>query len=93
MTFRQALELGAHVREGESASFVVYAGSCTVEDATGSDDAEDATREVRYLKTYPVFNVEQIDGLPAHYTARAAEAPNPDARIAGAERFAARTGA
>jgi antirestriction protein ArdC len=91
MTFRQALELGAHVRKGETGSLVVYAGSMTVEDENAETESEQ--RRVRYLKGYSVFNIEQIEGLPAKYTAQAVPAPNPEARIAEAERFAARTGA
>src|ERR1019366_4252333 len=93
MTFRQALELGAHVRKGETGSPVVYASSFTAEDGDESDGGETVERQVRYLKSYTVFNVEQIEGLPAQYTAQAAPVPNPEARIAAGERFAAGTGA
>jgi len=51
-------------------------------------------RTIPFLKAYTVFNVEQIDGLPAHYLARAEEAQaNPDEQIAAAEAFVAATGA
>ena len=67
MTFKQALELGAHVRKGETGSLVVYADRIT---RTETDEkGEDAEREIPFMKGYTVFNVEQIDGLPAHYTA------------------------
>src|SRR6201987_3087066 len=63
MTFRQALELDAHVRKGEQGSLVVYANSIT---RTEQDEksGEDVEREIPYMKGYTVFNVEQIDGLP-----------------------------
>jgi antirestriction protein ArdC len=63
MTFRQALELDAHVRKGEKGSLVVYANSIT---RTEHDDktGENTEREIPYMKGYTVFNVEQIDGLP-----------------------------
>jgi antirestriction protein ArdC len=93
MTFRQAIELGGHVRKGETGSPVVYANSLTVEDADADDEGATERRQVRYLKSYTVFNVEQIDGLPAHYTAQALPQPNPETRIAAGERFAMRTGA
>jgi len=92
MTFRQAIELGAHVRKGETGSPVVYASSFTAEDGDESD-GETAERQVRYLKSYTVFNVEQIDGLPAHFAAQSTPTPNPESRIAAGERFAAATGA
>jgi len=45
------------------------------------------------MKGYSVFNVEQIDGLPAHYTATHPPRLNPEQRIAQAEGFFAATGA
>jgi hypothetical protein len=44
-------------------------------------------REIPFLKGYTVFNVEQIDGLPAVYSAKAAPQLDPVARIERAERF------
>src|ERR1017187_9015194 len=41
MTFRQASELGAHVRKGEKGSLVVYANSITrTEPAEGGEESE-----------------------------------------------------
>ncbi len=39
------------------------------------------------MKGYTVFNVDQIEGLPAHYYAAAAGTENPDERIARADAF------
>ncbi len=81
MTFKQALELGGCVRKGEKGSPVVYANTITrteTDDATG----DDVDRSIPFLKAYTVFNIEQIDGLPAHYYARAESSENPDQRIA-----------
>lgn len=92
MTFKQALELGGAVRKGEKGSPVVYANTLTrteTDDATG----EDAEVSIPFLKGYTVFNVEQIDGLPAHFYAPANAHPNPDQPIEHAERFFAATGA
>ena len=71
MTFRQAIELNAHVRKGEKGSLVVYANAIT---RTEHDDetGEDVEREIPYMKGYTVFNVEQIEGLPENYYAKAA---------------------
>ena len=63
MTFKQALELNAHVRKGEKGSLVVYANSIARTEHDDDTD-EDIEREVPFLKGYTVFNVEQIDGLP-----------------------------
>ncbi len=90
MTFKQAIELGGHVRKGEKGSPVVYADTMRrteTDEATG-DEAE---RAIPFLKAYTVFNVEQIDGLPAHFHAPAQRHLNPDARITVAEAFFAET--
>ena len=63
MTYRQAQALGAQVRKGERGAAVVYYGdsSKTVRDEASGEDREQA---FRFLKTYTVFNVAQIDSLP-----------------------------
>ena len=50
-------------------------------------------REIPYMKGYTVFNVEQIDGLPEIYYAKAAPTRDPVARIDHAEKFFASMGA
>lgn len=90
MTFRQALELGGHVRKGEKGSPVVYAN--TIVKTEEGDNGEDEERAIPFLKAYTVFNVDQIDDLPAHYYAVANTEPNPDQRIAHAEDFFGATG-
>ncbi|WP_409562658.1 ArdC family protein [Hyphomicrobium sp. MC8b] len=93
MTFRQALALEAHVRKGEKGSLVVYANKITrtEQDANG-DDYE---LEIPFLKGYTVFNVEQIEGLPAHYYAKQEPAAPITAvdRVAHADTFLESTGA
>jgi antirestriction protein ArdC len=90
MTFKQALELGGAVRKGEKAAPVVYADTMV---KTGLDErtGKDEERTIPFMKAYSVFNVEQIDGLPDHYYARACSAENPETRITRAERFFAAT--
>jgi antirestriction protein ArdC len=91
MTFKQALELDAHVRKGEHGSLVVYANSITKTET--NEKGEDTEREIPFLKGYTVFNVEQIEGLPAHYYAKP-ENPLPlSERIDSADRFMTATGA
>jgi antirestriction protein ArdC len=92
LTFKQAIELGGHVKKGESGELVVYANSITrtETDAKG----EEVEREIPFMKGYTVFNAEQCEDLPAHYTAKA-EPPalTPLQRIDAADRFFAATGA
>jgi antirestriction protein ArdC len=92
LTFKQAIELGGAVRKGEHGELVVYADRIrrTETDAKG----EEVEKEIPFLKGYTVFNAEQIDGLPAHYYAKAEAPALPlPARIEAADRFFAATGA
>lgn len=91
MTFKQALELKAHVRKGERGSLVVYADTFTKTETNGN--GEDEEKQIPFMKTYTVFNVEQIEGLPAHYYSRPAPAGEVLQLIENAERFFAATGA
>ncbi|MCV9999520.1 zincin-like metallopeptidase domain-containing protein [Pararhizobium sp. YC-54] len=91
MTFKQAIELGAAVRKGETGSTVVFASRFTKSEADGKGGEID--REIPFLKAYSVFNVEQIDGLPDHYYHRPVTAHDPVARIEQADRFFRNTGA
>jgi antirestriction protein ArdC len=91
MTFRQAQELGGHVQKGEHGSLVVYADTLIRTEET--EDGEEVEHAIPFLKGYTVFNVEQIEGLPAQYTQLAAPVHDPVARIAHAEAFFAATGA
>jgi antirestriction protein ArdC len=86
MTFRQASELNSHVRKGEKGSLVVFANAIT---RTEHDDktGQDVEREIPYMKGYAVFNVEQIEGLPEIYYAKAAPTLDPVTRIDHAEKF------
>ena len=90
ITFRQALALGGHVRKGEHGATVVYANRISRTE-TG-DNGEDVERSIPFLKAYTVFNVDQVEGLPAHFYARAAPTTEPSQRIDHAEAFFAATG-
>lgn len=86
MTFKQAKELGGCVRKGEKSTPVIYWGSYAKE----GDDGEEETR--LFAKGYAVFNVEQIDHLPARFY----EAPpvgETAERIKAADAWAVGTGA
>jgi antirestriction protein ArdC len=91
LTFKQAQELGGHVRKGEKGTTVVYASTFTKEEARA--DGTTAEKKIPFLKAYTVFNAEQCDGLPAHYTA---QVPPPAGDVQpheAAAAFAAATGA
>ena len=85
MTYKQAQALGAQVRKGEHGATVVYYGdsSRTVCDEGSGEDRE---QTFRFLKSYTVFNVAQIEGLPERFHIVPAPAPEVE-RIEAAEAF------
>lgn len=91
MTYRQASELGGQVRRGVTGSLVVYADTFTRHEADDNGDEQEVA--VPFLKSYTVFNSEQIDDLPPRYYAQASQPPHADERIELADRFFALTNA
>ena len=93
ITYKQAVERGAHVRKGVHGSTVVYPDRATTTET--NDKGEEVERGFAFLKAYTVFNVEQVEGLPASFYAK--PAPRDESHtvetIAAAEDFFARTGA
>jgi len=78
MTFKQAIEMKATVRKGEKGAQIVYADRIVKEDEKG-DEAK--TTSIPFLKSYTVFNVAQIDGLPrAFYQIPEITVCNPEQR-------------
>ena len=71
MTFKQALELGGCVRKGEKGQFRLSMPRPFPALKPTARRGEESERDIPFLKGYTVFNVEQIDGLPAHFTAPA----------------------
>ncbi len=92
MTFKQAKELGGHVRKGEKGSLVVYANTISRTEID-ADTGEEEERDIPFMKGYTAFNVEQIEGLPAHFYAVAEPQLDPVERIDHAEAFFAATSA
>jgi antirestriction protein ArdC len=60
LTFKQAQELGGHVRKGEKAFPVVFWKWLEVENDNGSKE------RVPFLRYYSVFNVAQCEGIEGH---------------------------
>ena len=65
LTFKQALEYGACVRKGERSTQIVFANRVTKTET--NESGEDIERNFSFLKSYSVFNAEQIEGLPARF--------------------------
>lgn len=85
LTFKQALDLGGHVRKGEKSTIGMYFDSYgkTGTDASGQEE----TRTVRFAKAFRLFNADQVEGIERP---EPAEAWDPLAR---AEQVIAGTGA
>lgn len=92
MTFKQAIDLGGGVRKGEKGSLTVYADSITRKE-TDAATGEESANEIHFLKGYTVFNVGQIDGLPAQYYPAPEPVLEAVPRIARADAFFTATGA
>ncbi|RED25559.1 antirestriction protein ArdC [Rhodopseudomonas thermotolerans] len=86
MTFKQAIDLGAHVRKGEQGCLVVYADRIRRTERN-AETGEETEAEIPFMKGYTVFNVEQIDDLPAHFYAAPPPRAEPLQRIERAEAF------
>lgn len=69
LTFRQALNLGGHVKKGEKGTVICHADSfIPKQERERARAANEAPNTVPFLKRFVVFNIEQCEGLPAHVT-------------------------
>ena len=91
MTYKQAQELGANVRKGEKGSLVVYAN--TINKTETNEDGEDIEQKIPFMRGYTVFNVDQVEGLPAHYYPQPVKPLPVEQRMETADRFIKATGA
>ena len=69
MTARQADELGGRVRCGARASMSVYASTFRKQGQPALG-GEATAKLIRFLRSYTVFNADEIDGLPSYYYPR-----------------------
>jgi len=60
LTYKQAKELGGHIKKGEKATQIVYAATAKKK----KKQEEDKEESYFFLKNYAVFNIEQAEGLP-----------------------------
>ena len=75
MTFKQAKLLGGNIKKGEKAATIFYASFCTLDNneeedkqkgRSGQNLAENPIYK-KFMKSYKVFNANQIDGLQEKY--------------------------
>jgi antirestriction protein ArdC len=67
MTARQAAELGGVVRDGERHAISVYYARARAKGRIQVRTEHGGERFFRFLKSYAVYNADQIEGLPDHY--------------------------
>lgn len=93
LTFRQALALGGHVRQGEKGITVVYADRFIPDgERTRAEAAGEEPEAIPFLKRFTVFNTDQCAGLPAE-TGAAAPPPPEHLILPQAEALIRATGA
>lgn len=92
LTFQQARTLNAHVRRGEAGTSIVFFKMMELKDKAGGEAHDPSiTTTVPLLRGFTVFNVEQVEDLPAGFSESAAEVTwNP---VAEAERLLSQSGA
>jgi antirestriction protein ArdC len=91
LTFKQALELGGHVRKGEHGTKVYFVKQLEVKQEA---DDRASTRLVPMMREYTVFNVDQCEDLPDSVMAgKPLHVRNPDTRDDLADQFLRSTGA
>lgn len=86
MTYKQAKALGGQVRAGEKGTAITFFKPLKIE-KNGVEET------IPLMRTYSVFNVEQISGLPSKYDAPSTEPRTLDDRIDHADAYFDATGA
>ena len=81
MTFKQAKILGGNVRKGETGATIFYSGTISANNDNKDNNDNDGSKErgssekkeeqkpsfKKFMKSYKVFNANQIEGLPEEY--------------------------
>lgn len=75
MSSAHAREFGGNVRRGEKATRVVFFSGNTTPPV---DEPSPEPKRRAFLKSYAVFNIDQIDGLPAQFYAPSPPCAEPD---------------
>lgn len=85
MSFAQARELGGAVRRGEKATRVIFYSGAPTEPNERGDAADAEPKRRAFLKSFAVFNTDQIENLPVQFCAGPTHvAGSDDARLATA---------
>lgn len=90
LTFRQAKELGTHIRRDEHGTPIIFYRLRELQDKNCESADTEHKRSIPMLKTFTVFNVSQLEALPEQFLQRPVRAWEP---IEVAEQVIAKTGA
>ncbi len=91
LTFRQANALGARIRQGETGTAIVFYRMHEISDTGDGFDTESAeVRKIPLLKSYVVFNADQLNGVPDRFVLPTHQPWQP---VEIAEQLIAQTGA
>ena len=88
VTYKQAAEVGAHVKKGSHGTPIVFFKMKEIADAV---DAEEPKRVIPMLRSYTVFNASQLEFLPERFELRSS--PPAWQPIGEAEQLIYETGA
>jgi antirestriction protein ArdC len=92
MTYKTAADLGGQVKRGAKSEPIFYVGSITKQVENRAGELEDAT--IAFMRCYPGFNADEIEGLPSQFYARPeVRHLNSGERVADVDGWIARTGA
>lgn len=61
VSYQQAIDLGGHVRKGETGTEIVFFKPIPIKET--NDDGDEVERQIPLMKTYRVYNVDQCEGL------------------------------
>lgn len=90
MTYQQAKELGAQVRNGERGSAIIYSSRFNRTE-TNQETGEARKVSSSFMRSYTVFNVDQIDSLPVRFAPEPIKPPTAAARAIHADAFVTAT--
>lgn len=91
MTFKQAQQLGANVKKGERGTRIFF--SNVVEKTESDEDGNEKVHLQSYLRSYTVFNIDQIEGLDSEQYQQKCIHEVQEERKASLESFVQNTGA
>src|SRR5207237_370037 len=77
VTFKQALDCGAHVRKGEHGTNIYFVKRLEVRDKEAEGDDEQ-TRIIPMMREFTVFHTSQCEGLPQQVINGGKDGPKTD---------------